>query len=171
MIFASVLRISVHTGELFLHQICRLLLFNFLFFRFTTLFACALPPSFLPRIWDTIMFFAGMNSRIPYPTSSTLYPLSSLRSSLDPSFLFRLGLAILKLCRSFIMDAARCRSADDARDFLIRPPANVFPSYPDAIISSALGLKVKEDELRKLRPKIEAQLKQRHPLRSAGPGR
>lgn len=83
----------------------------------------------------------------------------------EPTFLFRLGLAILKLCRAFIMDAARCRSAEDARDFLIKPPVQIFPSYPDAIISSALSLKLKEDELRKLRPKIEAQVKQRHPLR------
>lgn len=32
---------------------------------FTTLFACALPESFLPRVWDTIMFFSGLS----YPFS------------------------------------------------------------------------------------------------------
>lgn len=60
------------------------------------------------------------------------------------------------------MDAARCRCAEDAIPFLIKPPTNVLPTYPDAIISSALAVKFNEDDLRKLRPKIEAQLKQRH---------
>jgi len=80
-------------------------------------------------------------------------------------FLFRLGLAVLRVCRPFIMDAARCRSAEDAITFLVKPPITAFPTHPDVIISSALGVKFKEDDLRKLRPKIEAQLKQRHPQR------
>ncbi|KAF8317455.1 RabGAP TBC [Clavulina sp. PMI_390] len=109
---------------------------------FTTIFACALPPSYLPRIWDTIMFFS------------------------DPTFILRLGLAMLKLCRPFIMDAARCHSGEDARNYLIRPPLTVFPKDPDSILSIAFSLKMKEDELKKLRPKVEAQLKQRHPLRA-----
>lgn len=64
------------------------------------------------------------------------------------------------------MDAARCRSAEDAVEYLIKPPVDVFPPNPDAIITAALGAKLKEDDLRKLRPKLEAQIKQRHPLRN-----
>lgn len=61
------------------------------------------------------------------------------------------------------MDEVRC--AEDAIPFLIKPPASAFITNPDGIISSALRVKCKEDDLRKVRPKIEAQLKQRHPLR------
>jgi uncharacterized protein (DUF2384 family) len=56
-------------------------------------------------------------------------------------------------------------SAAEAQAFLVRPPVTIFPASADMIISTALGAKLKEDELRKLRPKIEAQIKQRHPLR------
>lgn len=51
-------------------------------------------------------------------------------------------------------------SASDVLDYLFRPPSQVLPSDGDTFVAACLAVKVKEDELRKLRPKIEASLKQ-----------
>jgi hypothetical protein len=106
------------------------------------------------------MYFAGMCAQ---PHHERLLKLMIYFP--DPTFLLRLGLAVLKLCRPFIMNAARCRCAEDAIPFLLKPPTSVLPTYPDAIISSALVVKFNEDDLRKFRTKVEAQVKQRHPPR------
>jgi len=76
-----------------------------------------------------------------------------------PVLLFRLGLAVLTFCRSFILDTSQCRSSAEALAFLLQPPVDVFPSDPDHIVSTAMAAKLREDDIRKLRPKIEARLK------------
>jgi hypothetical protein len=77
-----------------------------------------------------------------------------------PFFLFRLGLAVLSISRPFLLELSRNMSSSEVLAYLIRPPPTIFPSDPNTLISLCFSVKFKEEELRKLRPKVEAQMKQ-----------
>ena len=73
-----------------------------------------------------------------------------------PAFLFRVGLVILASARPFL-EAALDRSA--LISTLARLPAAALPADPDALISNALSVKIRDDDVRKQRSKVEATLK------------
>lgn len=51
-------------------------------------------------------------------------------------------------------------TSNDALDYLFRPPAQVLPADPDAFVAAAVSVKLKEDDLKKQRGKIENAVKQ-----------
>lgn len=71
-------------------------------------------------------------------------------------FLFRVGMAIIHCCRHLLLQST---SESSALDHLIRPPLACLPSSPEAFIGIALSFKVKDDDVRKQRIKMEAQVK------------
>lgn len=73
-------------------------------------------------------------------------------------WLFRVALTLLIASKSFILSEPK-KSSSDVLDYLFRPPLQVLPQDPDTFVAACLAVKLKEDELRKLRPKLEAALK------------
>ena len=73
-------------------------------------------------------------------------------------WLFRVALTLLVNCKAHFMESRNITAAD-ALDYLFRPPLQILLGDPDAFIAAALAIKVKEDDLRKQRPKVEAALK------------
>ncbi|KAJ6500553.1 rab-GTPase-TBC domain-containing protein [Mycena sanguinolenta] len=98
---------------------------------FSTLFVDALPLDYLNRVWDLFLF-----EGIP--------------------FLFRVGLALLHCCRQRVLEAI---NQDSLLDVLSHPSPNWLPPSPDAFIALAYSFKVKDDDVRKQRIKMEAQVK------------
>ena len=74
------------------------------------------------------------------------------------TFLFRAGLALFSCTRRILLQST---SADAILDILYHPPPNILPATPDAFIDLAFSMKLKDDDLRKQRSKLEAQVKRR----------
>ncbi|KAI0641277.1 RabGAP/TBC [Trametes meyenii] len=100
---------------------------------FMAVFADSLPADYLLRVWD-VFLFEGV------------------------TFLFRAGLAIFACCRRLLLQST---SPDTVLDVLARPPLSVLPPNPDAFVEQALSVKLKDDDVRKQRNKLEAQVKRR----------
>ncbi|KAJ6488528.1 rab-GTPase-TBC domain-containing protein [Mycena vitilis] len=98
---------------------------------FSTLFVDTLPPDYLNRVWDLFLF-----EGIP--------------------FLFRVGLAMFYCCRRRVLEATNHVSL---LEILNHPSPNWLPPSPDAFIALANSFKVKDDDVRKQRIKMEAQVK------------
>ncbi|KAJ7349145.1 rab-GTPase-TBC domain-containing protein [Mycena albidolilacea] len=98
---------------------------------FSTLFVDALPLDYLNRVWDLFLF-----EGIP--------------------FLFRVGFALLYCCRQRVLEAI---NQDSLFDVLIHPSPNWLPPSPDAFIALTYSFKLKDDDVRKQRIKMEAQVK------------
>ncbi|KAJ7837054.1 rab-GTPase-TBC domain-containing protein [Mycena olivaceomarginata] len=98
---------------------------------FSTLFVDALPLDYLNRVWDLFLF-----EGIP--------------------FLFRVGFALLYCCRQRVLESI---NQDSLFDVLIHPSPNWLPPSPDAFIALAYSFKLKDDDVRKQRIKMEAQVK------------
>ena len=86
--------------------------------------------------------------------------------TLGVTFLFRAGLAIFSCARRVFLQSA---SPDAVLDALSRPPPNVLPPNPDAFIELAFSMKLKDDDIRKQRNKLEAQVKRRTAQTRASP--
>ncbi|KAI0654293.1 RabGAP/TBC [Cubamyces menziesii] len=100
---------------------------------FMAVFADTLPPDYLLRVWD-VFLFEGV------------------------TFLFRAGLAIFVSSRRSVLQAT---SPDSVFDALFHPPLASLPASPDAFIELAFSVKFKDDDVRKQRNKLEAQVKRR----------
>ncbi|KLO06753.1 RabGAP/TBC [Schizopora paradoxa] len=99
---------------------------------FSSVFTTTLPPECVNRVWDVFLCEG-------------------------PPFLFRIGLALLNLCRPHIES---CKDKTSALVILAQPDAlSLLPSDPDDLITSALSVKLKDDDVRKQRVKLEAQMK------------
>ena len=71
-------------------------------------------------------------------------------------FLFRIGLALVTCCRRALRDM---RSESDALSLLTRPPPFLLSSSPSALIELCSSFRIKDDDVRKQRVKLEAQVK------------
>ncbi|KAI0830355.1 RabGAP/TBC [Trametes gibbosa] len=100
---------------------------------FMSVFADTLAPDYLLRVWD-IFLFEGI------------------------TFLFRVGLAIFSSCRRLVLQAT---SPNAVLDALRNPPPTALPLNPEALIELAFSVKFKDDDIRKQRNKLEAQVKRR----------
>ncbi|KAI0770873.1 rab-GTPase-TBC domain-containing protein [Trametes elegans] len=100
---------------------------------FTAVFADSLSQDYLLRVWD-VFLFEGV------------------------TFLFRAGLAVFSSCRRLVMQST---SPDSILDILAHPPPSTLPPNPDAFVELALSVKLKDDDIRKQRNKLEAQVKRR----------
>ncbi|KAL0959414.1 hypothetical protein HGRIS_014662 [Hohenbuehelia grisea] len=98
---------------------------------FSTLFVGILPTEYLDRVWDLFLY-----EGVP--------------------FLARVGLAIVTVTRRHILE---CTSAEAALVLLHSPPVQALPPTPDAFISLVHGVKLKDEDFRKQRVKMEAQVK------------
>ncbi|KAG7090781.1 hypothetical protein E1B28_009866 [Marasmius oreades] len=98
---------------------------------FSTLFVGCLPTDYIDRVWDLFLY-----EGVP--------------------FLIRVGLAIVYCCRRALLDAT---DEETVLDYLRHPSPNWLPPSADAFITFALSFKVKDEEVRKQRIKMEAQVK------------
>ncbi|KAJ6582856.1 rab-GTPase-TBC domain-containing protein [Mycena sp. CBHHK59/15] len=98
---------------------------------FSTLFVDALPPDYLNRVWDLFLY-----EGIP--------------------FLFRVGLALFYCCRRRVLEAVNQESLFDC---LHHPSPNWLPPTPDSFVVLTYSFKLKDDDVRKQRIKMEAQVK------------
>ncbi|KAG6890242.1 hypothetical protein C0992_002770 [Termitomyces sp. T32_za158] len=98
---------------------------------FTSLFVGYLPSDYLNRVWD-IFLFEGV------------------------PFLFRVALVLVSCSRQRIFDTT---SVDGALSAVLHPSPELLPTSPQALIMLALAVKLKDDDLRKQRVKLEAQAK------------
>ncbi|KAF9446705.1 RabGAP/TBC [Macrolepiota fuliginosa MF-IS2] len=98
---------------------------------FSALFVSALPPEYVNRVWDLFLY-----EGIP--------------------LLFRVGFAVLTCCRRQILGAT---SSDVVLDYLQHPSPGWLPSTPEGFLSLAHSVKMKDDDMRKTRLKMEAQVK------------
>ncbi|CAE6537950.1 unnamed protein product [Rhizoctonia solani] len=96
-------------------------------------FMGVVPPEYSSRIWDIFLFEGA-------------------------PFLFRVGLALLGCLKKQIL-ALTPKSSPGALDFLLSIPPQFLPTDPDQLIASAHTVKFKDDDMRKMRPKIESQLR------------
>ncbi|TBU22085.1 RabGAP/TBC [Dichomitus squalens] len=108
---------------------------------FTTVFADALPSDYLVRLWD-VFLFEGV------------------------TFLFRAGLALFSCTRRLFLQST---SPEAVLDILSRPPSTSLPPSPNAFIELAFSMKFKDDDVRKQRGKLEAQVKRRTAQARASP--
>ena len=116
-------------------RLCRLLDFNKSsnsLPRFSSLFADALPPEFVDRVWDLYLYEG-------------------------PPFMFRIALAILITMHTPLLQPTSERSS--LLEILRRPPPSLLPEDPDTLLATALGLRIKDDDIKKQRVKMEAQMK------------
>jgi hypothetical protein len=100
-------------------------------FRFTSIFANALPNDFMVRVWD-IFLLDG------------------------PVFLIRVGLALAFCARKALL---QCPDARRALAILARPPADGLPADAEAFITLTMNMKLKDDEVARQRLKMEARLR------------
>jgi len=107
---------------------------------FTSLFVEALPTEYFQRVWDIFL-------------------------SEGVVFLFRIGLALVTCCRRALRDM---RSASDALAILARPPPFLLSSSPAALIELSGSFRLKDDDIRKQRVKLGAQVKRQTQSRLSG---
>jgi len=98
---------------------------------FSSLFVGTLPPEYLNRIWDLFLF-----EGIP--------------------FLLRVALAIVTCCRLAILESTK---EETVLSIFHHPPQSLLPPSPDAFLSLVYSVKLKDDDVRKQRIKMEAQVK------------
>jgi len=98
---------------------------------FASLFAQSLPVDYLHRVWD-IFLYEGV------------------------AFLFRVGLALVHCCRHYLLQS---NGEASALNHLVHLQPSCLPPTPDAFINLAYSFKLKHDDIRKQRIKMEAQVK------------
>ena len=128
---------------------------------FTTVFADALPPDYLVRLWDVFLFEGTHHLLILGCVPHCNYHIYA-----GVTFLFRAGLALFSCTRRFFLQSP---SPEAVLDILSRPPPTVLPPSPDAFIELAFSVKLKDDDVRKQRGKLEAQVKRRTAQARASP--
>ena len=118
--------------------------------RFRSLFYDSIPAEYHLRVWDVFLF-----EGICPETSAPRIALMIMNHSGVP-FLFRVGLALFTCCRRPLLEA---QSRDRALSILSQVPAQCLPSTGDALIELAMSKKLKDDDIRKARSKVETQKK------------
>jgi len=101
---------------------------------FSCMFAGIVPPDHLYRLWDVLLYEG-------------------------PIYLFRIALALLTLLRRPLMNVP-APEVPNVLDLLQKPPVAALPSDPDGLLAHTLTVKVRDDDIRKQRSKLETQLKQ-----------
>jgi hypothetical protein len=94
--------------------------------------------------------------------------LNSLHS-LGIPFLIRVGLGLFYCCRRQILEAT---TEESLLSYIQRPFPNSLPPTSDGFISLVNSLKLKDDDIRKQRVKMEAQVKRQtqNPRMTSTPG-
>ncbi|KZO92107.1 RabGAP/TBC [Calocera viscosa TUFC12733] len=111
---------------------------------------CGVSPNLLCKAWFASVFC----SVLPTAHVQRVWDIYLLEGS---SFLFRTGLVILQSAKRHLMSPSTFPPS--ALSYLTRPPANIFDPDPDSFVNRVASIRMRDDELKRLRPKIEAQLK------------
>ena len=132
------------------YSVCNLFLGPLIVFayRFTSLFVEALPPEYFLKVWD-IFLSEGVFTQ-------NVRGYAHAKTTTGVVFLFRIGLALVTCCRRALRDM---RSESDALSLLTRPPPFLLSSSPSALIELCSSFRIKDDDVRKQRVKLEAQVK------------
>lgn len=117
---------------------------------FKSLFVGCLPQEDLTRTWDMFLYDGT------YLTLHIFESRSDERARTGIPFLMRVGLSIISFVRRQLLE---CRSEEAALPMLHRPPPHVLPPTPENYLSFVYSVKLKDDDLKKQRVKIEAQVK------------
>ncbi len=83
-------------------------------------------------------------------------------------FLLRIGLAIVTCCHRTLLGI---HQEAEALTILMRPPPFLISSSPEMLIELANSFRIKDDDIRKQRVKLEAQTKLRTHSRLSGAAR
>ena len=76
-----------------------------------------------------------------------------------PIYLFRVALALLTLLKRSLMNMPSPQ-VPNVLELLQKPPVATLPPDPDGLLAHTFTVKIKEDDIRKQRSRLEAQLKQ-----------
>ncbi|EGO22771.1 hypothetical protein SERLADRAFT_393378 [Serpula lacrymans var. lacrymans S7.9] len=106
---------------------------------FSTLFVGTLPVDYLHRVWDMFLY-DGV------------------------TFLFRVAMVLIQCCRHLLLQST---SEASALEHLSRPPLACLPSNADAFLALTMSMKLKDDDVRKQRIKMEAQVKRHTQTRAS----
>ncbi|KAG8715754.1 hypothetical protein FRC11_000383 [Ceratobasidium sp. 423] len=98
---------------------------------------------------------SGFVGVVPLEYSSRIWDIFLFEGT---PFLFRVGLALLGCLKKQIL-ALTPKSSPGALDLLLSVSPQLLPTDPDQLIASAHTVKFKDDDMRKMRPKIESQLR------------
>ncbi len=74
------------------------------------------------------------------------------------AFLFSSAL-VLRSCNAAGAASSKQRTTVPYCNFFVRPPSNLLPPSADAFLTLVFGVKLKDDDMRKQRVKMEAQVK------------
>ena len=83
-------------------------------------------------------------------------------------FLIRIGLAIVTCCHRTLLGL---HQESEALSILTHPPPFLISSSPETLIELANSFKIKDDNIRKQRVKLESQIKLRTQSRLSGASR
>ncbi|CEL59739.1 TBC1 domain family member 10B OS=Mus musculus GN=Tbc1d10b PE=1 SV=2 [Rhizoctonia solani AG-1 IB] len=98
---------------------------------------------------------SGFIGVVPFEYSSRIWDIFLFEGA---TFLFRVGLVLLGYLRKQIMTLTP-KSSPGVLDCLLSISSQVLPADPDQLIASAYAVRFKDDDMRKMRPKIESQLR------------
>jgi len=111
---------------------------------FTSLFSRTLPPDLQHRVWDYFLYEG-------------------------PVFLFRVGLALLSLCRRQLF--AMKSPSPSVLGFLVHLPPEAFPPDPETFLQLCGSVKLKDDDIRKARQKMVDNILKEHMQQRTNGGR
>ena len=130
--------------------------------RFSSLFVEALPTEYFQRVWDIFLSEGAYGSRL------FLYSQTQLACYSGVVFLIRVGLAIVTCCHRTLLEV---HQESEVLSILKRPPLFLISSSPETLIELANSFRIKDDNIRKQRVKLEAQVKLRTQSRLSGAAR
>lgn len=115
----------------------------------------ALPSEHAQRVWDIFLFDGEFGSSL---AERWLMDVPS-----GVAFLIRAGLAIIQCCKQHIL---KNPEREAVLNTLLHPPASLLPTNPDTFLEMAAAVKLKDDDVRKQRTKLEAQVKRQTQARA-----
>ncbi|KAF8681208.1 hypothetical protein RHS04_03261 [Rhizoctonia solani] len=98
---------------------------------------------------------SGFLGVVPFEYSCRIWDIFLFEGA---PFLFRVGLVLLGYLKKEIL-ALTPKSSPGALDCLLSISSQTLPADPDQLIASAYAVRFKDDDMRKMRPKIESQLR------------
>ena len=99
------------------------------------------------------MFGISSSAKVSYLPVFVLFLLTFMQGL---PLLIRVGLAVISCCRRAILE---CKTEESLLRYITAPPPTWFPPTVDAFITVVMSAKVKDDDVRKQRVKMEAQIK------------
>lgn len=113
------------------------------------MFVGSLSADHLHRVWDIFLY----DGELPCSLRNVVKGRRSILVGIP--YLFRVGLVVVNCVRHLLLQAD---TEEAALAHLVRPPPACLPSATDLLVLAA-NVKLKDDDIRKQRVKMEQQLK------------